>query len=168
MEDKVNKIIEDKLQSFQNLSVPVHIHNGVDSPVIPIKNIQIVPNLGIPFSNGSQISYNMYIIDQADGSGLVIEPNTGTFGGVGGTLFLGGGFKNDGIFSGITGIVGDGTNTTSFNLFPGSFSFVQGPSGAFSLDLPATSQPPAIAGGIYFDGTNFFVCKDGINWILLI
>lgn len=30
------------------------------------------------------------------------------------------------------------------------------------------SPPPPKAGGIYFDGTNFKVCKDGVNWVILI
>ncbi len=67
------QLLQDNLMSFSNLVVPPHRHNGVDSPTIPIQNIIIVPNVGIPFVDGTS-QYNLFI-DNTFSDALVLTPN---------------------------------------------------------------------------------------------
>ncbi len=73
--DDVDKIIDDKLTSFTNMTVPTHTHNAVDAPQILIQNVIIAPNSGIPFISGTN-QYNVYVVADFGTSPLVIEPSS--------------------------------------------------------------------------------------------
>lgn len=50
-----------------------------------------------------------------------------------------------------------------FALKNGSYDFLK-----TQVYIPQNTPPNPVAGGMYFDGTNFKVCKDGATWVTLI
>lgn len=162
IENIIDRRIREVLTSYNNFTVPQHRHNGVDSLQIPIGNILINPDSGIAFNNGTTTAYNMYIIDQLNGSGLVIEPNTGNFGGQGGTFYIGGGFVSNGSFASIFSQVSNGTDIASSTFLPTVFRWSS--LNDFAIQLPDTTRPTAVPGMIAFEAGQFYYCTSAGVW----
>ncbi len=75
------KLIQDTVSRLTSNATSPHRHNGVDSLPIPIGNILIVPNTGVPFTGPTNdipaqtAQYNLYILSNFGSTPLILEPN---------------------------------------------------------------------------------------------
>lgn len=185
-QDIENKI-QEVMSSFVNFAVPQHRHTGVDSLQIYMGDL-LLDSRGLifPFSNGN-------IIFNTDALGLGVTTSNPNFDFTIGSVTNGSptfGSINFNANSAVGAVVLDATIPDSVNEFTifgnrtdleitdgvgitmgaefnvnGLFFSTTGISQPFTLQLPETIQPPAVAGGIYFDGANFRGCVDGVNWL---
>lgn len=188
IQQEVPKVIKETLMADNNLVVPRHQHNGVDSPQIPIKNILIVPGTGLPLQAGNNF-YNFYI-DPVDYN-LTLIPNA-TVHASGNADFYIGFSSTSTVFNNVyinsdesfqTSVI-DGTDTNVFLQIPAvtnnAVADVVGSAteqltttgknftatGVFALSIPAATLPASPATGMFAVKStagvaNFRACVDG-------
>lgn len=135
--------------------VPIHVHNGIDSPVILTENINFdAPNvihLGSGIANSND-SYNIYFDDDGSGFGdgdLVIEPNKDNDGQ---TIFVGkynkpqdlilqGGDETLLVANDITTLNPTGTSTY-LQMNPSNAGFHTTTTDTFILEMPNLANNP--------------------------
>lgn len=106
-----------KAMSDMAFTVPLHIHNGIDAPKILATNLNIIPEIGIPFRNNNEV-YSIY--STTDPSRFVLTPNNELFSTDMAQLFIGGmspypenPFNRIYINTSTTDFLGDGITVTA-------------------------------------------------------
>lgn len=185
--EQIIQLIKSTTSDFTNQSIPWHTHNLVDSPAINSFDINTSNSQGFVFGTNTKdfanfffdpITSSLSIQENADISSINFEISA---------------FKNviifaDGPDSGdstLIGFLGPFNNTIATNYSDANIltkvedgidtlteeiittGIIYTTTNLFSIQLPISNIPTPVAGGIYYDGTNFYACADGITWQII-
>jgi hypothetical protein len=160
----IAQMIDERLSSFANFTVPQHRHTGVDMLKVRSFDIDTGNPQGFVFTTMSNLVYLKY--DPVTGIlGFITDP-------ISTTTFDIATFKkillktSDGTNqSDLTMLAGetyvestDGTHTVKFDILPQSAVF-SATGGNFALQLPDVTKPTAAKGMLAFNSANFYASR---------